>query len=274
MRVLTFLGLLAFTSWLTQDRLEAMVIYPFDGRAEAPETVDLPGVTAQNVERGDDTLVIWTAPPKAGKPVIFYLHGNAGNLADRAGRFRRFLARGYGLVAPAYRGSSGSTGTPSEAVITEDIAALWQTWPKLIPAPRGAHPPVIVYGESLGTGVAVVALLSKARAQPDGVILEAPYTSIPDVAAHSYPQLAPLADLLQNRWPSLDHARAITMPLLVIHGTDDALIPQSQGRAVFAAAVSRDKDFLNVGGGAHTTLWRSDVLPRMWRFIDAYGKAR
>lgn len=272
-RLLSILTVLGFIGWLSLDRIEALVIYPFDGTDVAPTDVGLPGVTARAFDTGGDTggetLVVWTAPPKPGKPVVFYLHGNAGNLANRAGRFRHFLARGYGLVAMAYRGSSGSSGTPTQAGITADVRALWAALHHFIP--NGA--PVVIYGESLGTGVATVALINSAVTKsrpPAALILESPYTSIFDVGRALYPTLAPYFPDLSSPWNSLAAAPAITLPLLVLHGTQDEMIPQAQGRAIFDAALSTDKQFLAVQGAGHTTLWRSDTLPALWRFIDRF----
>ena len=217
------------------------------------------------------TLVTWVAAPKAGKPVILYFHGNAGNLANRVGRFRRFIARGYGLVAMAYRGSSGSTGRPSQKAITADVRALYRDLDNVLKtdAPR------VLYGESLGSGVVTVALLSsfvidaeKGAGPPAAVVLEAPYSSILDVALVMSPELEPLSKYLKSTWESAKHAHYIKSPLLVIHGTDDTLIPIGQGRHVYDAAQSTDKQFLAVKGAGHTDLWRSDVLPKLWQFID------
>jgi len=216
--------------------------------------------------RGGTRHILWVAPPQPGKPVILYLHGNAGNLAARAARFEQFLAQGYGLIAPAYRGSSGSGGIPSEALIAADMAALYASLGDLIP---GAAPDdVIIYGESLGSGVAL-RLIADTGVQPAALVLEAPFTSLPDVVRSSAPQFTSLIPRMQNIWDSAAHAKALRAPLLVLHGTDDTLIPIAQGRAVYDAARSGSKQMLEVPGGGHNGLWRGDILPRLWAFMGA-----
>lgn len=252
---------------------ERALIYPFDPRTVAPADVGLATVTARELDINQETLTVWTAPAKRGKPVIFYLHGNAGNLATRDGRFKRFLARGYGLVAPAYRGSSGSTGWPTETALITDVTAIYGQIPLLLPTAKSAN--VIVYGESLGTAVTLglleaIAASDGAQKVPAGVILEAPFTSLPDLAETHYPGTYQLALKLDDTWPSLTRARALTPPLLVLHGTRDTLIPIEQGRQIFSAAPSNQKSFVTVKGAGHTDLWRTDTLPRLWQFIDTY----
>ncbi|WP_127115057.1 alpha/beta hydrolase [Shimia sediminis] len=242
---------------------ERWVIYPFDPREVSPENVGLPEVAVQRLDINGASLVVWVADPKRGKPVILYFHGNAGNLANRKGRFQHFLNQGYGLIAPAYRGSSGSSGSPSEEVLIADAAALYV---ELDLSKR----PVVVYGESLGTAVSI-ALVETLAAPPSAVILEAPFTSIPGLAGLHYPGTGSLAENLDNTWRSIDRASALTMPLLILHGTQDDLIPNEMGRQIFTAAPSREKDFHAVQGAGHTDLWRASTQARLWRFIDAYA---
>lgn len=262
---LTLLGglFLAATAW---SQAERWLFYPFDARQVSPEQAGMPNVTETRLQSDGATLIVWTAPPRPGKPVILYFHGNASNLALRTGRFRRFLDRGYGLIAPAYRGSSGSTGIPSEEVLIADARLVhthgnWPDWP--------ANPgPTVIYGESLGTAVAIALLADEDTEHPAALILEAPFTSIKALAEIHYPALAPYADTLENKWPSLERARALTLPLFILHGTDDPLNRHAMGRAIHDAAPSPRKQFLSVKGAGHNDLWRSDTLPRLWRFID------
>ncbi|MDQ7069465.1 MAG: alpha/beta hydrolase [Rhodobacterales bacterium] len=249
--------------------IERAMLYPFDTTRISPADAGVPRLTEVRFTSDTQTLILWTAPPKPGKPVILYFHGNAGNLANRAGRFRHFLDRGYGLVAPAYRGSSGSTGTPAEADLTADAAAILAALPDFIPDLTPEN--VILYGESLGTGIAIQLATTTAAKSIAGVILEAPYTSIPDVTRTLYPLLVPVLRAMTNTWESLARAPALTQPLLILHGDQDRLIPIEQGRQIFAAAPSLNKQFIAVQGATHTTIWRSDVLPEIWAFIDGYA---
>jgi uncharacterized protein len=249
--------------------LEERMLYPFDSHRISPKAAGLSTISEKIFETEGAKLVTWVAPPRAGKPVVLYFHGNAGNLAMRAPRFQHMLAQGYGLVAMAYRGSSGSTGSPSQKAIVSDVRALYRDLHKVLPSDA----PRVLYGESLGTGVVIVGLMaSEVQPRPAAVVLEAPFTSISDVALNTSPKLAPLTKFLTSPWKSLRDAKALNAPLLVIHGTDDNLIPIEQGRQIFSAAPANSKKFLAVQGAGHTNLWRSDVLQEIWRFIEASGR--
>lgn len=112
------------------------------GLSEAQEVV---------IETADgEKLIAWYVPAAEGKPVILYLHGNGGALVNRVRRFRGLIANGNGLVALSYRGYGGSSGSPTEAGILADAAAAYAFAAARYPASR-----VVVFGESLGTGVAI-----------------------------------------------------------------------------------------------------------------------
>src|ERR1043165_2445870 len=97
-----------------------------------------------------EKVIVWYAPPKRDLPLILYFHGNAGALRYRANRFRALTDDGYGLVALSYRGYGGSTGSPSEVGMIADAQAAYAFAIARVPAER-----IVVFGESLGTGVAV-----------------------------------------------------------------------------------------------------------------------
>ncbi|SLN64613.1 Alpha/beta hydrolase family protein [Roseovarius litorisediminis] len=268
LRLSLLLAILTGGLFANLNRIEVQAVYPFDKKRQSPSSAGAPALHERIVKTNGQSLILWTAAPKPGQPTILYFHGNAGNLANRAGRFQRFQARGYGVIAPAYRGSSGSSGKPSEPALSRDAQHIYRHLDRLIPGLTPSQ--TVIYGESLGTGVALKLLAKPGTAQPAAVVLEAPYTSLPDVVRHTYPQLEPLIPRMKNIWNSLDHARALSVPLLVLHGTDDALIPINQGRQVFTAAPSQAKRFLAVKGAGHTDIWRSDVLPALWHFIDQH----
>lgn len=247
--------------------LERRAVYPFDTKHVTPARAGLKGVRERQITLGEERLIVWTAAPRKGRPTILYFHGNAGNLANRAWRFEQFLARGYGLVAPAYRGSSGSTGTPSEPALTTDAQTVYDSLKQLLPGVTPAR--VVIYGESLGTGVALKLAATRPKTPPIAVVLEAPFTSLPDVVRQTMPRFKPLLPVMKNRWTSSRHVRSLKAPLLVLHGTRDRIIPIEQGRQVYAAAPSKTKHFLAVEGAGHADTWRADTLPELWRFIDA-----
>ncbi len=253
--ILAYLGALGAV-YLARKSL----IYPFDATRVTPKTAGLSGFTEQTFQSFDGTdLVIWSRQANSGKPTILYFHGNAGNLAGRAERFDRLARRGYGVVAMAYRGSSGSQGRPDETLITKDAAFLRDQIAKTV---KGT---LIYYGESLGTGVAIKLATTH---PPDALVLEAPYTSITDRAAAQMP-IFPVRLILDQRWDSATHIKSVSVPTFVIHGTNDAVIPFSDGQAIFNASPAATKILKKMQGAHHHDLWSVEGQTAIYAFIDA-----
>ncbi|WP_394196190.1 alpha/beta hydrolase [Litoreibacter albidus] len=238
--------------------LERLVVYPLDPRAISPSDARI-----SQHKVGD--MVVWTAPPKRGKPTVLYIHGNAGHVAKRTARFQRLMDRGYGLVAPSLRGGNGSKGWPTEASISTDIAALYIALTS--GALTGTPVTPILYGESIG---AAVAINLATTTTPRAIVLEAPFTSLKDVAAHLHPQLPLATGLMLSRWPSLARAPDVTAPLLILHGTKDDLIPPKMGRAILNAAGSKQKELYAVQGAGHINMWTGDAQRRLYKFLQQF----
>ncbi len=232
----------------------------------APETLGLSDVREMELQTADgEHLVAWYAPAQEGQPTIFYLHGNAGALVHRAGRVRRYRANGYGVFMHSYRGFSGSTGTPSEAKIVADALMAYDTLKQL-----GADDSeIVVYGESLGTAVAVQVAANR---RPGGLVLESPFSSAVDVGTYLYPYL-PVFLLLKDRFDSLHYIDKVKAPILVIHGEDDRIIPPRFGRKLFAAATAPKTAYF-YGGATHYTLYEHGAFERVRNFLDAFSAAR
>ncbi len=238
--------------YLEQHELAA--VYPFDDSYATPIEAGAPGLqeTAFATKDGE-RLIVWRAEPQGNLPTIFYLPGNAGNLTDRAPRFNSLIEAGYGVVALAYRGSSGSTGKPDEEVLVADARAL----------AHGLKGTVILYGESLGAAVAIRLAVERIG---HGLVLEAPFTSLPELVSAQFPT-EDLRGTITQRWNSLAAVGDVEQPLLVIHGDADRIVPFAMGRAVFEAAGSQDKTFLQVRGSGHKSLWTEDVLADLFSFL-------
>ena len=267
LKTLGIAALLGLTSFGFLGKFEQSMVYPLNPTEVAPADAGVPQMQAVRFTSGKETLVLWVTKPTAGKPVILYFHGNAGNLAIRAPRFVAFQKRGYGVVAMGYRGSSGSTGKPSQKGILRDAINVYLALPDLVgPAP------VILYGESLGTGVAVLAADSSelAATPPAAMVLEAPYTSLADVTRRLYPKLKPLLFMMKSKWPSIRHIGNLDIPLLVLHGTDDPLIPVEMGRKLFDASPARDKTFFAVQGAGHNDVWQTDAKVALYAFLNRF----
>ncbi len=213
---------------------------------EEPGKFGLDGFATASIETDDgETLVSWLAlPPKPDAPVILYMHGNAGTLGDRAERFGLFQREGFGVLVLSWRGYGGSSGSPTErGLIRDGRAALKFLQQKGIAASR-----VILFGESLGTGVATQ-LAANQDTSPLAVILEAPFTSAADVARTRY-WFLPVDLLMKDQYRSIDFAPKVKAPVFVFHGTSDRVVPFAQGKRLYEAFPG-SKKFLKMDGNGH-----------------------
>jgi fermentation-respiration switch protein FrsA (DUF1100 family) len=236
---LVVIGALLVLAW-SQQRI---LMYAPDPTRVDPATADLPTVKELKLRTADGVeLIAWYHPAGPGQPTLLYFHGNAGNLLSRAGRMGEYIAKGRGMLMLSYRGYGGSGGKPTEKNNISDAHLVYR-W-LLDQNVKAAD--IILYGESLGSGVAVQLAASQSVG---GVILDAPYTSIADVGARIYPYL-PVQALTLDRYDSLSRIDRINAPLLIVHGDQDALIPIAMGRELHKRA-SEPKQFAPIAGGGH-----------------------
>jgi fermentation-respiration switch protein FrsA (DUF1100 family) len=233
----------ALAAYLGQRRL---MYFPDTAHTE-PAEVGLRGVTERVIDTPDGHRVIaWYGRAQPGMPTLLYFHGNGGSLADRAPRIARFMNEGWGVYMMTYRGYGGSTGSPTEVANVADARLAYQA---LV---REGVPPasIIAYGESLGSGIAV---RIAAELPVGGIILDAPYTSIVDVAAQAYPFL-PVRLLLIDRYDSTRFIGAIKAPLLILHGAYDGVVPVAMGREL-ARLAPEPKRLVVFPNGHHSDLY-------------------
>ena len=222
----------------------ALMYFP-DPTRTPPAAAGLPQAEEITLTSGDgEKLIAWYVPPKVTKPLIIYFHGNAGSLDLRAGRFKWVVEDGNGLLALSYRGYGGSTGKPTETGLISDGMAAYDFAAARYPAGN-----IVLWGESLGTGVAVAIA---AERKVGGVILDAPFTSIADVGAAAYP-FAPVRWLLKDPFRSDERIARVSAPLLVLHGERDRIVPIAFGEKLFSLA-REPKRFVRFPLGGHVDL--------------------
>jgi fermentation-respiration switch protein FrsA (DUF1100 family) len=177
------------------------------------------------------TLSAWWHPPRRpGGLTTALFHGNAGHLGYRLAGVMPLVASGHGVVLAAYRGYGGNPGRPSEDGLYADGRAALDALARAgIASER-----VVVWGESLGTGVATKLASEEPVA---GVVLQSPYTSIADRAQELYPFL-PAHYMVFDRFENEARMGLIRAPLLIVHGEADGVVPVAHGRRLFAAATA------------------------------------
>ena len=238
--VLGYVGLLA----LMYVFQRALMYFP-DTTRVAPAQAGLPRAEEVALQSSDgEKLVAWYVAPRGDKPLVVYFQGNAEGLPARVGRFTWLTADGTGLLALNCRGYGGSTGKPTEQGLIRDAAAAYAFARARTPAKR-----IVLFGESLGTGVAV-ALGSDHDI--GALILDAPFTSTVDVGAAAYP-FAPVRWFMKDTFRSDERIGRVAAPLLVLHGVADRVVPIRFGERLFALA-REPKRFVRFPQGGHVNL--------------------
>jgi fermentation-respiration switch protein FrsA (DUF1100 family) len=191
-------------------------------------------------------------------PTVLYLHGNAGDIGNHLPFSKFLIEAGYGLLALEYRGYGGNPGSPSEAGLIDDGRAAYD----FLKAQGIPDSHIVLFGESLGTGVAV-ALAAERPAR--AMILRAPYTSIADVAQIQLPYI-PARWLVRDKFDSLSKIGASKVPVFMFHGMHDTLIPPEVGRALFAAA-NEPKTWLSIDNVGHNDVQTPDAEGAVLDFL-------
>lgn len=223
------------------------LLYHPDQTIPQPEDYGVGEMTAIRlpIRDGLELLAWWRPAATAQAPVIAYFHGNAGHIGNRADKVRAYLDAGYGVLLLSYRYNAGTGGSPSEkALILDAVKALEFLKSENIPESR-----IVLYGESLGSGIAVQMAVTH---DVGALVLEAPYSSMPDLAQHHY-WYAPSRWLVRDRFDSVSLVSAVRAPLLIVHGEEDTVIPLKYARRLFDAA-RKPKTFRLLAGARHNNL--------------------
>ncbi len=229
-----FLGL----RWYEQQSM----YYPTRDIVRTPSDAGLPFESVVLETPDGETLHGWWVPSgEPDAPVVLFFHGNGGNVSHRLEKLAVFRDIGADTLIIDYRGYGRSSGTPSEQGIYRDARAAYQ-W--LTTTRRVAPDRIVVYGESLGSAVAVHLA---AEAPMGGVVVESGFTSVTDIAPKRLPFL-PVQWILKHKFDSLEKVPRINAPLLILHSRQDELFEMSHPERLLAAAES-PKRLVEMQGG-------------------------
>ena len=194
------------------------------------------------------------------KTLVFF-HGNAGDLSNRIYKLNELDKLNINILLISWRGFSGNEGYPTEKNLYEDAEAAI----KWLNKKKVSNSQIILYGESLGTGVAVE-IASKNNF--NSIILESPFTSIENSAKIYYPYL-PVSFLLKDRYDSISKIKKINSPILIMHGRTDDIVPFFMGKKLFEKANSpKDSYFTDIDD--HMMEFNSQLLNKIKDFITKY----
>ena len=227
-------------------------VHTTPAQAGFPEAEEIT-LTAADGER----LVAWYVAPREDRPIVLYFHGNGGALHYRVERFHKLVRDGIGLLGIEYRGYAGSSGSPSEAGLYADGEAAYAFAAARYPAKQ-----IVVWGESLGTAIAVALAAEKPVAR---VILEAPFTSTAEVASLRYWYL-PVRLLMKDQYRSDERIEKITAPVLILHGVHDHVVPYAMGERMFEQTKA-PKHIVKFLDGDHEDLDARGALHAVARFL-------
>ena len=220
----------------------------------------IPGAREVSVRTRDGLdLLAWFVPPAdETHPVVLYLHGNAGTIGNRALRMEALNRFGWGVLLLEYRGFGGNIGIVGEDGLNTDALAGYAA----IRAMGVSANHILLWGESLGTGVAV---RLATEVDVGAVMLEAPYTSIMAIGQKRFP-FVPVSWLLRDRFDLIGRIARVRAPVLVMAGGQDNIVPPAMSRAVFAAAQGKKVLWLAQDAG-HNDLVAAGALDVARAFV-------
>ena len=215
-----------------------------------------------NIITGDKIkLVGWFYNKNLKKfKTILFFHGNAGSLENRIYKLNHFKDLDVNFLIIAWRGFSGNEGKPNEKGLYEDGESAI-SWLKT----KGVNEEnIVLYGESLGTAVALEVAQNKNFA---GVILESPFTSMINMGKKYYP-FFPVRFLLKDKFESHKKIANVLVPLLIVHGKVDKIVPYEMGKKMYELA-NEPKFFYSQEYGNHMVEYDDKLLFSLRKFIQS-----
>lgn len=225
-----------------------------------PGAVWLPQFQAETLATPDgERIVAWWLPPAHPTgPVYLYLHGNGAQLSARNRRLARLTEDGAGLLAVSWRGYGGSSGRPHEAGLLTDARTAYRTLAERVDPTR-----IVIFGESLGTTVAV---MLAAEVPVAALVLDSSFASALDVAQSSYPWL-PVSWLLRDTYRADLAAPRVPVPVLQVHCRNDPVTPLASAQRLHALLPGR-RPLVMIEGRCHTPRI-AEFEPALHRFVES-----
>jgi len=204
------------------------------------------------------TLKAWFYKNPRNKYTVLFFHGNAGELGNRIYKLNELKNLNLNYLIISWRGFSGNKGNPTEQGLYSDARSALEWLEKN----NISKNKIILYGESLGTGVAVEVSQNQKFA---GIILESPYTSIVDAAKIYYPYL-PVDLILKDKYLSLKKIKNVNSPILIMHGEVDRIIPVAMGKKLFDEIKSKKYGYFPQFD-RHMMTYNSELKLELQKFI-------
>lgn len=207
----------------------------------------------------------WYVPTQNAQKVVVFFHGNSDNCSYFLNRAKPFVDNGYAVLMVEYQGFAGRKGKPNQTSMERDVRLAVA----FLNAQGFENKDIILYGHSMGTYLAVYGASELGQKNPfDAVILEAPFTSVADVADKASFYLFPVRVLLKgNTYDSITRIGRINTRLLIGHGMKDKVVPYSQGETLFEHA-QKPKEFFSSLEAGHRELPAYGFMGEILSFLD------
>ena len=228
------------------------ILFNISGKPNKPDNYELKDIKELKIQTYDGlNLLAWYSNPKLNMPLLVYFHGNSFDIGERAYRIKRYINNGWGVLLLAWRGYSGNLGKPTEKNLYIDGESTIN-W--IIQNLNFNYEDLIVYGESLGCAVAIEL---GTRYKFKSIILEAPFTSVSDIAQKRY-KIYPVKYFILDKFDNYSKINKILSPLLIISGKKDEVVPHSHSDKLFLKANNPKKN-LFIDEAMHNNLYDFNI---------------
>ena len=235
------------------------ILFNTSDKPYKPEYYGLISVKQVYLETIDKvSLLSWLYLSKKKSPLLIYFHGNSFNIGERAYRIQKYIEKNWSVLLVSWRGYSGNLGKPTEKNLYKDAEAALD-WVK-----KNTNfdlSDLVIYGESLGSGVAVELGI---KYKFLSIVLEAPFTSVPDIANKRY-KIFPTKVLVIDRFDNLSKIKKLKSPLLIISGKKDEVVPHEHSKILHNEAKVKKKSVF-IDEAMHNNLYDFDIANEVINF--------
>lgn len=258
-----YFGLLAYLSFNQRD----FIYFPSAERPEIVRNGDLPRDFTVRTDDGLELTGLYWPPATPDNLTIIFFHGNAQDYRFYLSLARDYTAGGYGFLLAEYRGFGGNPGAPSEQGLYKDARAYIAA---LNEGADMAYEDMVLMGFSLGSGVAV----QMATEYPDmkALILQSFYNAMSEVAKRQY-WMFPVEWVMRDQYRSIDKIGDIKMPVFMIHGERDSIIPVRLAQALYEAA-PEPKTFIRLPQAGHNDIYYHGAKDDTFEFLQTLEQDR
>ena len=235
------------------------ILFNKSGHPGTPKEYNLYSTTEIQIVTDDNlSLLSWFHLGNKTLPLLIYFHGNSFSIGDRAYRIKRYINQNWSVLLVSWRGFGGNKGNPTEKNLYKDGESVLRWISKNT---NFSKDQIVIYGESLGSGVAVELGI---KYNFLSVVLEAPFTSIPEIAKNRY-KIYPTKYLVKDKFDNISKIDQLKSPLLIISGKKDEIVPHEHSLRLLNKAKVKKKGVF-IDEAIHNNLYDYGIEKDVIRF--------